>query len=256
MSTKPFKYLRNEVIEEVTARRIREYEAKAGVAVTLPVPIEKIVEQVLGLDFDWDVIEELPGEQILGGLDAVNRKILLNEKHADLFKRNPGLLRSTIGHEAGHYDIDIDRSRLLHPTLPGMDLSPYVANRHASKSNQLIEILLDRAMTDERAYKAYKKLAEGQDTPEVKSAVDRYQSALLMPAWLMLEAEQRCDLTKWPTLYGLAEEAQVSISNLTVRLQRLGLIYLRDGDKTIYRSKDEWSGQKGLFSPSKLRCES
>lgn len=48
-------------------------------------------------------------------------------------------------------------------------------------------------------------------------------------------------------LYRLAEEAQVSISNLTVRLRRLGLIYLRDGDKTIYRSEDEFTGQKSLF---------
>lgn len=45
MSTARLKYLRNEVVEDLTARRIREYEAKAGVTVQLPVPIEKIVEQ-------------------------------------------------------------------------------------------------------------------------------------------------------------------------------------------------------------------
>jgi hypothetical protein len=39
-------------------------------------------------------------------------------------------------------------------------------------------------------------LTEGQDTPEVRSAVDRYQSALLMPAWLMKEADERYRLTK------------------------------------------------------------
>ena len=61
----------------------------------------------------------------------------------------------------------------------------------------------------------------------------------------MREAAERHDLTQWRQLYRLAEEAQVSISNLTVRLQRLGLIYLRD--RTIYRSEDEWSGQKQLF---------
>jgi len=82
-------YLRTEVIEDITAQRIREYEAKVGVTVALPVPLEQIVEQVLGLDFDWDVIEEQPGEQILGGLDAANRKILINEAHADLFEQKP-----------------------------------------------------------------------------------------------------------------------------------------------------------------------
>ncbi len=247
MSNPRLKYLKNEVIEDVTARRIREFEAKANVTVKLPVPVEEIVEQVLGLDFDWDVIEELPGEQILGGLDARNRKIVLNEKYLDLFDKTPGLLRSTIGHEAGHYDIDIDRARLLHPTLPGLDFTPSLAKRHASKTDRAIEVLLDRAASDPRALRLLKKLTDGQDAPEVKSAVDRYQSFLLMPAWLMREAEQRCDLTRWPDLYRLAEEAQVTISNLTVRLQRLGLIYLRDGDKTIYRSKDEFTGQGTLF---------
>ena len=247
MSKTRLKYLKNEVVEDVTAQRLREYEAKTGDTVKLPVPVEQVVEQVLGLAFDWDVIEEHPGEQILGGLDAVNRKILLNERHTALFEENPGLLRSTIGHEAGHFDIDVDRARLLHPALPGMDLTPSVVHRHASKSDRLIDILFDRGQTDPKAYRLYKKITEGQDSPEVKSAVDRYQSALLMPAWLMREANQRYDLTSWRELYRLRDEAQVTISNLTVRLQRLVLIYLRDGDKKIYRSKDEWSGQKSLF---------
>src|SRR5262249_18587017 len=136
------RFLPNEFIEDITAQRVREYQAKLGVKVALPVPVEQIVEQVLGLHFDWDVIEEMPGERILGGLDALNRKILLNETHADLFERTPGLLRSTIGHEAGHYDIDIDRNQLHHPTLPGMELKPHVVKRHVSKSDRLIDVLM------------------------------------------------------------------------------------------------------------------
>ena len=85
MSNHRLKYLKNEAIEDVTTARIREYEAKVAVPVKLPVPIEKIVEQVLGLDFEWDEIEEQPGEQILGGLVAAERKIVLNEKHLALF---------------------------------------------------------------------------------------------------------------------------------------------------------------------------
>jgi hypothetical protein len=92
--------------------------------VLLPVPLEEIVEQVLGLDFDWDVIEEQPGEQILGGLDAKNRKILLNEAHIDLFDEKPGLLRSTIGHEAGHWELDVDRAKLSQPMAVPIHLVP------------------------------------------------------------------------------------------------------------------------------------
>ena len=104
----------------MTACRIRQYEAMTGETVAFPVPIEKVVEQVLGLDFDWDEIEEGPGEQILGGLHVASRRIYLNSKHVPICSRsNPGLERSTIGHEAGHWDIDIDRSHLAHPTLPG-----------------------------------------------------------------------------------------------------------------------------------------
>jgi hypothetical protein len=138
-------------------------------------------------------------------------------------------------------------SRLMHPTLPGMELKPHVVKRHLAKKDRLIEVLMNRAMKDERAYKLYKKLTEGQDTPEVKSTVDRYQSALLMPTWLMREAAQRIDLTLWKNLYRLAEQAEVNISNLTVRLQRLGLIFIPEGTKTIYRSKDEFTGRGTLF---------
>ena len=124
MTKHRLKYLRNETIEDVTSRRIREYESKAALTVKLPVPVEEIVEQVLGLDFDWDVIEEQPGEQTLGGLDAANRKILLNEAHTKLFEEKPGLLRSTIGHEAGHWELDVDRAPAgTQPSQPGQSQS-------------------------------------------------------------------------------------------------------------------------------------
>ena len=84
----------------------------------------------MGLDFDWDEIEEQPGEQILGGLVAAERKIVLNEKHLAFSRQKPGLQRSTIGHEAGHWDIDIDRARINHPTFPGFEVQP--AGRQAT----------------------------------------------------------------------------------------------------------------------------
>ena len=46
MSNPRLKFLKNEVVEDVTSRRLREYEAKAGVTVALPIPVEQIVEQL------------------------------------------------------------------------------------------------------------------------------------------------------------------------------------------------------------------
>jgi hypothetical protein len=247
MKKPPLRFMKNEYIEDVTAQRIREYEAKASTVVKFPVPVEEIIEQVLDLTILWDAIDEQPGELILGGLQAKKRTILLNEKHMKLFNEKPGLLRSTQGHEAGHWDIDIDKSNLDGPSLFGDQGEGGIVHRHASKTDDLIEVLLSLAHQNEQAYRAYKKLTAGQDTPDQKSAVDRYQSALLMPAWLLQEAATRYDLTVWTQLYRLAEVAQVNISNLVTRLRRLGMIFIPKGSKTIYRSEDEFTGQGSLF---------
>lgn len=245
MSKQPLKYLKNEVIEDLTTHRIRDYEAKAGVTVRLPVPAEQIIEQVLDLSFLWDQIEEQPGEMILGSLDRKNRIIVLNEKHLDLFEQKPGLLRSTQVHDAGHADLEGGLGE-QGPSLFG-EKQDRIVFRRSTKGNRQLEVLLDLALRNEKANRLWRKLTEGQDTPEQKSAVDRYQSAFLMPKWLLEEAALRYDLTRWRGLYTLAEEAQVNISNLTTRLLRLGMIFIPKGSKTIYRSKDEFTGQGSLF---------
>jgi hypothetical protein len=245
MNKPPLRFMRNEYIEDVTAARIREYEAKAGVKVAFPVPAEELIEQVLGLCFLWDQIEEQPGEMILGGLSRKTRTIVLNEKHLELFEQKPGLLRSTQVHEAGHADLEAelgDQGR----SLFGED-QERIVHRHSTKGNQQLEVLLDLALRNEKAYRLLRKLTEGQDTPDQKSAVDRFQSALLMPKWLLEEAAQKYDLTQWRDLYVLAKEAEVNISNLTTRLLRLGMIFIPKGSKAIYRSNDEFTGQRSLF---------
>lgn len=243
---KRLKYLRNEAIEEVTASRIYEYEREFDTKVEFPVPLQLIVENIIGLHFDWDQIEENPGEKILGGLIPSEKKIMMNEKHLDLFKEKPGLERSTIGHEAGHWDIDIDHSTIDHPSLLNFDVDKNTVHREAQSSKVMVKVL-KRAIKDARYFKVYKELNKGLDAPEVKSAVDRYQSALLMPKWLIIEADKTYDFTEWSDLYALAEKAEVTISNLTVRLQRLGFIFIRENSKEIYKSEAQYNGQEELF---------
>jgi hypothetical protein len=245
VSKPSLRYLSNEAIEDVTVQRIRQYEEAAGVRVKFPVPAEEIIEQVLGLCFLWDSIEERPGEMILGGLSRKTCTIVFNEKHLELFEQKPGLLRSTQGHEAGHADLEGGLGE-QGPSLFSDD-QQRIVHRHSTKGKQQLEVLLDLALHNEKAYRLWRKLTEGQDTPEQKSAVDRYQSAFLMPKWLLDEAAKRYDLTRWRDLYALAEEAQVNISNLTTRLLRLEMIFIPKGAKVIYRSKDEFNGQGRLF---------
>lgn len=238
--------MRTKTIDDVTAARIRQYEDRSGTRVTLPVPVENIVEQILGLDFDWTDIDEREGEQILAGLIPERRLIVLNSRHLSLFARKPGLERSTIGHEAGHWDLDIDRASLRQPRLPGLEVSDPWVHRHGAESRVLKEVL-NRAVHDDRYYRLYRELTCGLDSPEVKSAVERYQSSLLMPDWLIREAVRSIDVTSWPDLYSLAETAEVTISNLVCRLRRLGLLYVHEGTGTLYHHRDEWAGQKMLF---------
>ena len=43
-----------------------------------------------------------------------------------------------------------------------------------------------------------------------------------MPEWLVRESAKKYDLSRLNHLYDFAEEAQVTISNMTTRLKRLG----------------------------------
>lgn len=238
--------MRTRTIDGITGMRIRQYEQLTGEPVMFPVPIEMIVERILGLNFDWIEIEEQTGEQILAGLIPEERQIVLNSKHLSLFQSKPGLERSTIGHEAGHWDIDIDRTSLHHPRLPGFDIQQNVVRRQATDRHVLVEVL-NRAAYDERYFELYRELTAGQDSPEVRSAVDRYQSSLLMPEWLIRNAMKDIDVTSWPALYEIAEKAQVTISNLIVRLTRLDIIYIPEGTRDLYAGLDAFTGQKHLF---------
>jgi hypothetical protein len=245
MSRPSLRFMSNEYIEGVTSDRIRQYEAKINNTVKFPIPIEEIIDQVLDLSILWDEIKEQPGELILAGLKRQSRMIVVNEKHLALFEDKPGLLRSTQGHEAGHADLE-GRLGDQGPALFESE-QDRIVRRDCTKSNEQVEILLDLALRNEKAYRLWRKITDGQDTPEQKSAMDRYQSAILMPKWLLEEATKHRDLTRWPNLYDIANEAQVNISNLVTRLRRLNMIFIPKGSKTIYRNAEEYSGQKSLF---------
>lgn len=168
MSRPPLKFMRNDYIEDVTADRIRQYEAKTGVKVTFPVPAEQIVEQVLGLNILWDTIEERPGEIILAGLNRRTRTVIMNETHLKLFESNPGLRNSTLVHEGGHADLEGGLGG-QGPSLFGDDGDDRLVHRHATKMDENIAILHHLALRNERARRLLQKLNEGQDTPEQKS---------------------------------------------------------------------------------------
>lgn len=231
--------LRNQEIEEIAALRLAELERRLGRPLSPPIPIDLIAEQVLGLDFLWEAIDELPGEKVFGGLIAKKRLIVLNENRKRLFAEKPGLERSTKGHEMGHWDLFIDTGSLDHPTLFNVDGDGPFAFRSSPAGDVAIIKMLNE---EPGGWELLRSIQSRADEPDEARAVNRYAAALSMPADLIRAEALKIDRTQWPNLYRLAEKFEVTISAVTVRLQQLGLLHV-DESGELYESRDAASGQ-------------
>jgi len=232
------RFYRNQHIEELAEQRLFQFEQLVGTPLTPPISIERFTEQVLGLDFLWDAIEELPGETILGALKAKDRLIILNERRRPLFDEKPGLVRTTIGHEGGHWDLFIDQATLQHPPLLASDPDDtFVLRSSGIGEVEVIKVLIFFPEGQD----LLREIRSRSDDPHEARAVNRYAAAVLMPRRLLCEHALRIDRTQWPNLYGLADQFNVTISALTVRLQQLGLLYVKDGK--LFESQDQALGQ-------------
>lgn len=232
------KFVRNADIEILAEQRLVEYEHKFGEINKPPVPIEKLLAQIYGLTILWDRIEELPGEVVLGGLKPAKKIIVLNESRGGLFEQKPGLERSTLGHEAGHWEYDVDKASLDHPRL--FDCHDIPTNKRASEGGE-VEVFSGTGCVP--------KFLDGlrrRDTSDQERIANRFAASLNMPRKLIKKASADYDFMQWKDLYQLAGLFEVNISALTVRLQQLGFMYI-DENKQFHRSAAEAQGQQQLF---------
>lgn len=233
------RFYRNEEIEQRAETRLAELEQALERPSEPPVSIDLLAEHVLGLNFCWEAIDELPGEVILAGLRPEDRLIVLNERRQSLFKEHPGLERFTKGHEMGHWDLFIDQSILDHPTLPGLSPSDVFALRSSTSGPvQVVQGLLK----DPDGQDLIRDILARQDAPHEARAVNRYSAAISMPRSAMRAMVAGITLTGWPQLYRLAERFEVTISALKVRLDQLNILHITP-DGQMFRSRDEAAGQ-------------
>jgi len=232
------RFIRNTDIESIAEQRLADYVRKTNEVISPPVPLEKVIAQVYGLTVLWDEIEELPDETILGGLKPSDRIIVLNQSRISLFEQKPGLERSTLGHEAGHWEFDVDQASLDYPKLfdrPDMD------SGQRSSGTGKVEVFAGTGCAP--------KFLDGlrqRDTADQERIANRFAAALSMPSKLVREAGEKFDFMQWRDLYKMAKVFEVNISALTVRLQQLGYIYI-DGNRQFHRSVAEANGQQQLF---------
>lgn len=207
------------VPDEVLAQRalalLREHERRSGERVSLPVPIELIVEQTLQLRIVPVDIEEVAGEVILARItpDYLGfPTIQLNERRMVHFEEYFGTEAFSIGHEAGHWVLHYDRGRTNQPSLPGLldgDMAPP-------------PILCRRLTTADRR--------------EIQA--ERFAAFLLMPEHLVAALVRGRRLDAPGETRELARHCGVSRRAFVRRLEELGCIRLSpDGspDPTSFR---------------------
>ena len=203
-------------IERQATRLLNRYEREFEAVTEPPVPVEDIADGLLELGILWDSVSEAAGTSTLAGLEPHERMIKFNEARRQVFEETPGLYNTVLGHEVGHWEMHVDQNLAAQKQLPNLD--------------QVYECL-------------YQESTCTQGPKETQA--HRFMAFLLMPSNLLWEAVSDVELTSWPNLYGLRKLFQVTISALTIRLERLGVLYVAT-DGQLYPSLQEYHGQTRL----------
>src|SRR5947209_1138870 len=100
-------FYRREEVEQMAAGLLRRLSALRGEPIELPIDVDAIGEQLLGLSWLYEPIPEPPGTTIFAALHPEQRLVVLNERHVETFGRNEGLERFTKAHELGHWVLHV-----------------------------------------------------------------------------------------------------------------------------------------------------
>jgi hypothetical protein len=204
-------FIRPETIERRAGELLAKYETMAGTALASPIPIERIAEDLIDLQILWQTLPESENETILAGLSPRKKLVVFNENRLPLFDKTPGLYRTVLAHEIGHWELHVDKASVNQQPMPGMVEQLQFLFRSEKQS------------WDERN-------------------AHLFMSHLLMPEALLNPLIRNVRDFDWPFLYRLRDMLQVTISVLRIRLERKGLLYV-DPDGEIHRSRGEYNGQ-------------
>jgi hypothetical protein len=233
-SKRKMKFYRNEQIEQIAEQRLHEFAQKLERPLSFPIDIELFGDLVLGLSMLWEEIEEIPGEEVLAGLRAPDRLIVMNERHQQEMEQKPGRRRLTQGHEMGHWELFVDKSKLDHPDL--FDAAAPEIFAYRSSTGGQVEII-QTLLTSEPGRDILRQINSRADTSDEARSVNRYA----------IEEARKIDRTQWRNLYLLVEHFGVTISALRVRLEQLNLLYVDQKTNTLYPSREEAHGQGRLM---------
>lgn len=208
MSTNRF--YRPQTIEKIANELLAKFQAR-NQPLAPPIPVERLAEDILDLQILWDVVPEQGNETILAGLAPRRKTVIFNESRQVIFDGTPGLYRTVLAHEVGHWELHVDKASINQTGMPGMGEQLQFLFRSEKQS------------WDERN-------------------AHFFMSYLLVPQDLLDPLIKRIQTFDWPFLYRLRDKFDVTISVIRIRLERLGLLYV-DKNGKIHRSRAEYEGQ-------------
>ena len=209
-------YLPDARIEAKAIQLLNRYESEYDTVTGPPIPVEEIADNLLELGILWGSVAEAAGTTTLAGLEPSERMIKFNESRRQVLEETPGLYNTVLGHEIGHWELHVDHNLGAQRQLPNM--------------GQRYECLYEESTCTKG--------------PKETQA-HRFMAFLLMPSSLLRDAVTGIELTSWPNLYKLRDLFEVTISALTIRLERFGILYVSKGGE-LYPSRQEYHGQTRL----------
>lgn len=232
-------------VEETATIFNKEYR-KAFSCDGFKVEIEDFIDQYFQIGILCDNIDEPEGTHIFANLDDDNGvKITINSKHQKLFDSKPEFLKSSIGHELGHFVLghlkkinkgannlslftnESDEPKVKKPTLHRAYW------KYNGLSSEELSALVKAAFQDEKARKILKMLDNKFEPDWMFYQAEHFSMCFLIAKDLLVERieKENYSFTSWHPVYNLAKAFDVSVTMMSVRLQKLGFLILNENNK-------------------------
>jgi IrrE N-terminal-like domain len=245
---KPSKFVPHSMVDEIANDVIRLFEPIDNKIQRYLLDVETVITSQLDIELSWEKIAEPESRVCFARSEEANNsfKIVVNENHRELFDHKKSLFRSCLSHEIGHcilrhfesfnsndnqtslFDIQRPRPHYFHDSAWGnIDLT----------REELMKVKSELAKTasindDDRELI---RLLEDKLEPEwMFWQAEQFASCFLVPKDRLMDLLERgIDITRWRELYSIAAQFGVSISMITVRLKKLGLIEINGKEITL-----------------------
>lgn len=243
---KPNRYLKHSAVEVLASACNQYYRGLQHERASYAVDVAAFADLDLEITIVQDEIEE-PELTTVFAKCAIHKEkghiITINTLYRELFKARPDLLRSSLGHEIGHYVLRHHewRTRPENVGLLFEDMEPKTRYLHDSSWKPLAFTKQDmnewcrRAFSgDEEAREKLNKLQDRMEPDWMFWQAEHFSMCFLIARDQLLQClNEGCEITSWFAIRRLADKFGVSPSMMRVRLTKIGAISIEDGKPVV-----------------------